>query len=233
MIEAKFHGICPSGTNDAWGQFWIARYRNVGGTRAVQAYLCPPRRVVSAIVCLYLCESGLNSDVAVQMKPNAIRPSQRPRHIVVTGRKARARNRAIFSELPDQADGPGLHERRRGTAVLRRRGATAQDRTRRHAPLRPRVPKPAQGFERLAPVPGLLGNRSHIAAPCLAPHLPNDDSLDRPPLHTAARSEQHRSRADVRPAQERHHDHGVRRKAAVPDDPRTENAPSSATQSKW
>ena len=66
----------------------------------MQAYLCPPRRVVSAIVCLYLCESGLNSDVAVQMKPNAIRPSKRPRHIIVTGRKARAGNRAIFSELP-------------------------------------------------------------------------------------------------------------------------------------
>ena len=100
MLEARFHGICPNGTTDAWAQFWIARYRNVGGTPTVQAYLCPPRRVVSAIVFLYLCESGLNSDVAVQMKPNAIRSSKRPRHIVVTGRKPRARNRAIFSELP-------------------------------------------------------------------------------------------------------------------------------------
>ena len=100
MIEAKFHGICPNGEHDDWAQFWIARYRNVGGARAVQAYLCPPTRVVSAIVCLYLCESGVNSDVAVRMKPSAIRPSKRPRHIIVTGRKARARNRAIFSELP-------------------------------------------------------------------------------------------------------------------------------------
>ena len=72
----------------------------LGGARAVQAYLCPPRLVVSAIVCLYLCESGLNSDVAVRMKPNAIRSSQRPRHIIVTGRKPRAQNRAIYSELP-------------------------------------------------------------------------------------------------------------------------------------
>ena len=119
MLEAKFHGICPNGTNDTWRQFWIARYRNVGGTRAVQAYLCPPRRVVSAIVCLYLCESGLNSDVAVRMKPNAIRPSKRPRHIIVTGRKARARNKAIFSELPVRKTGPGLHERCGGTAVQR------------------------------------------------------------------------------------------------------------------
>ena len=100
MLEAKFHGICPNGENDSWGQFWIARYRNVGGTRAVQSYLCPPRLVVSAIACLYLCESGVNSDVAVRMRPNAIRPSKRPQHIIVTGRKARAQNRAIFSELP-------------------------------------------------------------------------------------------------------------------------------------
>ena len=49
MVEAKFHGICPNGTNGDWRQFWIARYRNMGGTRAVQAYLCPPRLVVSAI----------------------------------------------------------------------------------------------------------------------------------------------------------------------------------------
>lgn len=100
MIQAKFHGICPNGSRGPWGQFWIARYRNLGGTRAVQAYLCPPRRVVSAVVFMTLCESGLNSDVAVRMKPNAIRPSRRPRHIIVTGRKARARYKAIYNELP-------------------------------------------------------------------------------------------------------------------------------------
>ena len=100
MIEAKFNGICPNGTNDAWRQFWISRYRNMVGARAVQAYLCPPRWVVSAIACLYLCESGVNSDVALRMKPNAIRASNRPRHIIISGRKGRARNRAVFSELP-------------------------------------------------------------------------------------------------------------------------------------
>ena len=100
VVEAKFHGICPQATCDAWGKFWGDRFRNVGGVRAVQAYLCPPRLVVSAVVCLYLCESGVNSGVAVRMKANAIRSSRRPRHIIVTGRKGRARNRAIYSELP-------------------------------------------------------------------------------------------------------------------------------------
>ena len=100
VIEAKFNGICPKASGDAWGKFWGDRFRNVGGARAVQAYLCPPRLVVSAIVCLYLCESGVNSDVAVRMKANAIRQSRRPRHIIVVGRKGRARNRAINSELP-------------------------------------------------------------------------------------------------------------------------------------
>ena len=100
VVEAKFHGICPKATRDAWANFWGDRFRDVGGVRAVQAYLCPPRLVVSAVVCLYLCESGVNSGVALGMKANAIRESQRPRHIIVGARKARARNRAIYSELP-------------------------------------------------------------------------------------------------------------------------------------
>ena len=100
VVEAKFHGICPKGTDGVWGKFWVDRFRIAGGTEAVQAYFCPPRLVVSAVVCLYLCESGMNSGVALCMKPNAIRASRRPRHIIVTGRKGRARNRAIYSELP-------------------------------------------------------------------------------------------------------------------------------------
>ena len=100
VVEAKFHGICPKGTDGVWGKFWVDRFRIAGGTEAVQAYICPPRLVVSAVVCLYLCESGMNSGVALCMKPNAIRASRRPRHIIVTGRKGRARNRAIYSELP-------------------------------------------------------------------------------------------------------------------------------------
>ena len=100
VVEAKFHGICPKGTGGVWARFWVDRFRIAGGTEAVQAYFCPPRLVVSAVVCLYLCESGMNSGVALCMKANAIRASRRPRHIIVTGRKGRARNRAIYSELP-------------------------------------------------------------------------------------------------------------------------------------
>ena len=100
VVEAGFHGICPKGSDPVWKTFWLPRFRNVGGALAVQAYLCPPRLVVSAVVCLYLCESGANSDVAVRLKANAVRASRRPRHIIVTGRKARARNRPIYSELP-------------------------------------------------------------------------------------------------------------------------------------
>ena len=107
VVEAKLHGICPKGTSGVWARFWGDRFRIAGGTEAVQAYLCPPRLVVSAVVCLYLCESGVNSGVAVCMKANAIRASQRPRHIIVTGRKARAGNRAIYSELPLRRKVPG------------------------------------------------------------------------------------------------------------------------------
>ncbi|MYD94732.1 MAG: hypothetical protein F4Y02_13815 [Chloroflexi bacterium] len=107
LIAAKFHGICPHPERDPWGSFWSVRYRDAGGVKAVRAYLCPPRLVVSAVVCLYLCESGVNSGVALGMKVNAIRPSRRPRHIIVTGRKGRARNRAIYSELPLRSTAEG------------------------------------------------------------------------------------------------------------------------------
>ena len=100
VVEAKFDGVCPKTIDEAWGSYWGYRFAAVGGARAVQAYLCPPRLVVSAVVCLYLCESGVNSDVALRMKANAIRESQRPRHIIVAGRKGRARNRPIVRELP-------------------------------------------------------------------------------------------------------------------------------------
>ena len=48
----------------------------------------------------YLCESGTNSELAMAMKPNAVRASSRPRYLSVVGRKARSRNKAIFSDLP-------------------------------------------------------------------------------------------------------------------------------------
>ena len=107
LIEARFQGICPHGTRAEWGTFWVAQYRKVGGMREVQAHLLPPHVVVSAVVILYLCESGTNSEVALGMKQSAIRKSATPRHLSVVGRKGRAGNKAIFSELPMRSTAKG------------------------------------------------------------------------------------------------------------------------------
>ena len=100
IIDHEFNGICPYGTKSEWGTFWIAAYRKVGGIPRVQEYLFPPRRVTSAVILLYLCESGANAEVAMTLEPSAIRPSRRPRTLSVVGHKARAAGKPIFAELP-------------------------------------------------------------------------------------------------------------------------------------
>ena len=107
LIKARHGGICPQATKHEWGQFWTHQYRKVGGKHHVQAFFLPPRVVVSAIVLLYLCESGTNTEVACALTSKAVRPARAPRHIHVIGRKARAKNKAIFSELPIASNTPG------------------------------------------------------------------------------------------------------------------------------
>ena len=189
VVEAKFHGICPTSTADAWGKFWGGRYRNVGGAWAVQAYLWPPRLVVSAVVCLYLCESGVNSDVAVRMKPNAVRPSQRPRHIIVTGRRpARATGRSTASyrsgARPPAARAP------------RRRCCSTPTRCARYGPDTRTCSFSCMWLEAgsrtqpLATGQGFSGYRGHVGASCIAPDLSHDDPLDGPFVDAAAPSRQ-------------------------------------------
>lgn len=107
LIEARFQGICPHRTRADWGTFWIAQFRKFGGGPEIQAHLLPPRVAVSAIVILYLCESGANSEVALGMRQSAIRKSATPRHLTVAGRKGRAGNTPIFTELPMKSAAEG------------------------------------------------------------------------------------------------------------------------------
>ena len=79
LIDARHDGMCPSSSRDEWGQFWNKQYREVGGKDGEQAFLLPPRVAVSAIMLLYLCESGTNSEVACSMTTGAVRPSGTPR----------------------------------------------------------------------------------------------------------------------------------------------------------
>ena len=107
LIDARYGGICPQTSKHEWGTFWVHQYRKVGGKDRVQAFLLPPRLVVSAILMMYLCESGTNSEVACAMTTSAVRSSATPRHMSIVGRKARARNKAIFNELPIESTAKG------------------------------------------------------------------------------------------------------------------------------
>ena len=100
LIDHAFDGICPHGTKSEWGTFWMAQYRKLGGVHELQEYLFPPNRVTSAVIFLYLCESGANPEVAMTLEPSAIRPSRRPRTLSIVGHKVRSGGKAIFAELP-------------------------------------------------------------------------------------------------------------------------------------
>ena len=107
LLEARFQGICPHGIRAEWGSFWNAQFRKMGGLPEIQAHLVPPHLVVSAIVILYLCESGTNSEVALGMRQTAIRKSATRGHLSVVGRKGRSGNKPIFSELPMRSTAKG------------------------------------------------------------------------------------------------------------------------------
>ena len=119
VTHRKFNGICSGSGNHEWGTFWQRQYKKVGGHRHVQAFLVPPRLVVSAILLLYLCESGTNSEVAFTMKATAIRPSRSRGYLSVVGRKARARNKAIFTELPTRSHEEGCTSAAQAIMVYR------------------------------------------------------------------------------------------------------------------
>ena len=192
VVEAKFHGICPKATGDAWGKFWGDRFRNVGGARAVQAYLCPlEARRERGRVPLPLRERG-------ELRCRAAHEGQRhpgsrdgPRHIIVTGRKGRARNRAIYSELPLRRTVHGCT----GAAEALRFYADAVRPLRtghEDMPLFVRVSR--NGFQRTQPT-GACTRTSraivgHVGVSCIASNLSHDDPLHRPFVHAVAPSGQ-------------------------------------------
>ena len=100
LIHEDFNGVCPSSATHEWGSFWTKMYTRLGGKDRVQAFLSPTHLVTSAVICLYLCESGANVAVAISMMADAIRPSKIRKHMTIVGNKARAKGKAIFDELP-------------------------------------------------------------------------------------------------------------------------------------
>lgn len=99
LVHAEQDGICPASRSHGKSQFWPKAYAKVGGKARVQSLLLPPRLVVSAVACLYLCESGANVAVALSLSRRALRPSQKSGHLEVIGHKARSGGKPIYNTL--------------------------------------------------------------------------------------------------------------------------------------
>ena len=100
LVDKEFDGICPSAYTHEWRNRWTKIYTKVGGKDRVQSFLSPPHLVTSAVICLYLCETGANESVATSMMADAIRPSKVPKHLTTVGNKVRSKGKIIIDELP-------------------------------------------------------------------------------------------------------------------------------------
>ena len=100
LVDKDFDGVCPLANTHEWGQYWTKIYMRTGGKDRVQSFLSPPRLVTSAVICLYLCETGANESVATSMMADAIRPSKVPKHLTTVGNKVRSKGKQIIDDLP-------------------------------------------------------------------------------------------------------------------------------------
>jgi len=94
IIEYRNNGIPPIDK-----QFWSKQYGKVGGIDKVISHLMPTRRAVSAAITLYLCESGVNSEVALSLSPDCISDSDVPGHKRIVSHKGRSKGKAIYDDL--------------------------------------------------------------------------------------------------------------------------------------
>jgi len=103
LVDSKFNGVCPTYATTG-SQFWNKQYQKVGGMEEVSSYLLPTRIAVSAVLTLYLCESGVNNAVALVLAPDCINDSEVPAHKKVVSRKDRAKGKTIYDDLPIKAN---------------------------------------------------------------------------------------------------------------------------------
>ena len=107
LIDHQFHGICPQYDSHEWAYFWRGVYLKTGGNRRVQSLLCPTRLVCTAVMMLYLCETGANESVALTLAPTAIRPCDVSGHVTVVGTKVRSRGKPIHDHIPLKSTADG------------------------------------------------------------------------------------------------------------------------------
>ncbi|MBY3177561.1 hypothetical protein HFO27_23455 [Rhizobium leguminosarum] len=105
VVKQRYDGIYPvASTKRVQNAFFAVRALEYGGVKKLQAYLMPSKEVVSAVLTLYLLESGSNVSVGRTLYLDCIEPSDTPGHIKVTGYKARAAGKPIFAVFPETSE---------------------------------------------------------------------------------------------------------------------------------
>lgn len=100
LLHDEFNSVCVNASNHEFGLFWTRVFTRAGGVQNVQRYLLPDATTVSSAVCLYLCESGANTEVGRALGPKSLRQSKLPGHINFVAPKGRSKGKSIYYDLP-------------------------------------------------------------------------------------------------------------------------------------
>lgn len=102
LVVEKFGYVFPTAMKEKrpWGAFFQKRALGYEGIQHLQSYLVPSARAVTAVGTLYLALSGGNCAVARSLFPDCVEDTERPGEVQVTGIKARARGKPIYSIFP-------------------------------------------------------------------------------------------------------------------------------------
>ncbi len=102
LVVENFGYVFPTAAKEKrpWGAFFQKRALGYEGIQHLQSYLVPSARAVTAVGTLYLALSGGNCAVARSLFPDCVEDTERPGEVQVTGIKARARGKPIYTIFP-------------------------------------------------------------------------------------------------------------------------------------
>ncbi|UIJ85298.1 hypothetical protein LZK77_16410 [Rhizobium leguminosarum] len=84
-------------------QFFKHRAIEYGGARLLKQYLFPDTRTIAGVITLYLLASGSNVSVGRTLNWDCLEEAEQERHWKITGYKARAKGKPIFTILEERS----------------------------------------------------------------------------------------------------------------------------------
>jgi len=106
VVAKRYGHIYPSNApgGRAEGQFFQKRALEYGGAMTLQSYLTPTSKALGAIITLYLLAGGSNVSVGRTLRFKCIEECEEPNHSTISGVKAKAKGKPIFSTLHDRSN---------------------------------------------------------------------------------------------------------------------------------